>query len=214
MCWILLLKTYLKEIVFNGIIPFVAVYAGAKLSFKFQTKLAKAQIENVQFAECVRSQFALTILFNAIHSLRKHVEPFRNDELRFISLHPSPNEQKHLDISLNNLTHIIDFKYGGIMLQKLIEMQDNTNMVMNTWKLRNETHFEAQKASRQIGDGTLTMNPMHVKQLKDLTDEIFNNLENTYKKIEETIEKYNKFLPLACHDRKVKPIGRDPEAKK
>ena len=211
---LVLLKTYGKDIIFNGLVPLFCVFSGAILAYLFQKKAESNRQKNSEFASCTRAVVAISTLYDAILNLRSHIEKERNLEDRHIQLKPLASSFPFVQIDAESLEHILNFQGGGDQLMALLKAQAWVEAAMGTLETRKQVHLDLQRSARPVSESEAIVHPGLAKQLKDLTDGLYEQVDTAVLKIEKASAEFSEFLKINYPDypsRKIEKVLLTPE---
>ena len=66
MCVLSFIRPYMKDIIFNGIIPFFCVLLGALLSYRIQRNSEEKREDESRYADCLRIMLSLSTMYTVL----------------------------------------------------------------------------------------------------------------------------------------------------
>lgn len=195
-----------------------ATFAGAFFAFKIEKNYKERQEKIKNFRSGKRAQFALMSQYQSLlPAKRDNLDPLEKDKNRHITLLPFPHYSQYDKIDIEALLFILDEPDKNI-LNELSVANNKFQTILGTIEKRNEEHEDFQKRSAKIGEeGALNIATYHI--LKDLTDSLYDQFEDSMETSLELHQKLYSFLKM--YYEKGKPLEPfivkphiDPQAEK
>ncbi|WP_257307587.1 hypothetical protein [Geothrix campi] len=213
MCVLSFIKPYLKDIIFNGVIPFFCVLLGALLSFRIQRKSEEKREDESRYADCLRIMLSLSTMYTVLINIQEHIAPDKELQDRHILLKPFPNAFDYASINPTDLVRVVNSPNGNDLLVYLLHAQSWVKSTLETLNLRNQVHLEMQRTTIQVDENHGSIRPHLNIQLKNLTDGLYEQVDSSMKKIECAARKFGDFASALYPGQPVRKLERINAAK-
>ena len=208
MCVLSLIRPYLKDIIFNGVIPFACIFLGARLSSRIQQKTEEKREDESRYSDCVRIMLSLSTMYTVLINLQEHIAPSKEVPDRHRCLLPFPNAFDYASINPNDLVRVINSPDGNDLLIYLLHAQTWLKSTLETVNIRNQVHLEMQRTIVQADENHVLIKPHLEIQLKTLTDELYEQVDSSMKRVLFAANKFGNFASGLYPGKPVRQLER------
>lgn len=188
-------QSWVLEFITN-IWPIVlAAFLGALAAFLFQKWFEAQKQRNLDFRSGKHAQFALISQFTALTNvITQYLNEHRENEDRFLALHPFSIHFDFINIDIESLLYILDDGEDANLLNMILIAEQKFKTAMGILEQRSKYHADFQHKAAKIGiDEALDIATKTI--LIDMTDnlyETFDDAIDTSKEINDKLFQYLK----------------------
>lgn len=169
-----------------------AAFAGSGSAFYLQNQKEKRKEKNRQISAINQALFALIRQYQALVNIQNDLEPFREDELRYLSAPAiSANDYYDYKIKVEMLDFLLDSSEPNLLMQILLEVE-RFEMALKSIQLRTNDHIEKlqpQMEKHGIAPGALiSLDDLNSKIGFLIRETLTNETNQMYKHVDETIQ--------------------------
>jgi len=172
----------------------LAAFLGAFAAFIFQKYFESVKQKNLDFSSGKRAQFVLVSQFTALSNLNKqYLNDKREDENRFLTLHPITLHHEIMSIHVESLLYMLDDGKDADLLNKILIADQKFKTAVGVLEQRSNYHSDFQHRAAEIGVEK-ALDTATTAILTDMTNSLFDCFDDAMAANKEVFEQLFTYL--------------------
>jgi hypothetical protein len=208
----------------TNVVAFSSAIAGAFLgslsAFYLGRLQQKRELRDRRHGALVATQFALLSQWTILENVRRdHLEPFRQDSMRFAKMPRFYTTIAHFPVPFSEITFIANSDEPNLLQQIHIAEQSYLGAVqaINLYNQKREEFFRnaegrVEQFDEQTGQTTIATAPREVFMMQAVTDILYQQIDKTLPMLDTEVKNIWKFVKRNFKEMKAIKFEKHPES--